>query len=846
LDRRCERNCGERAEDTQKRAEERDGDDDEETREVDGDTLDRVEQPCDASGGNLGSLTETALTTPFGAMPEPTGLTEDEARRRLAERGPIEPPASSRSYASIVRANVLTVFNLILVISGVITIAFGDWRDSLFLYILLANTAIGITQEVKAKHALDRLAALVAPVATVVRDREARAVAVEELVVGDLVRAGPGDQIVADGELVAAERLAVDESILTGESEPVQRTVGDEVRSGSFVAEGRAGFSVSAVGPASYAEQIAGEARIFRHPRSPLERAVSTLLFGLVAVMVLLGALLSAALAERDVGFEEAVETAVAAVLTLVPEGLILLVSLTYAVSALRMARRGALAQQLNAIESLASADVVCLDKTGTLTEPGLRVCELVPAPKWSADGLSEALGRYAASAPARNATLEAIAEAYSGSPEPVEAEIPFSSQRRWSALRLGSTSYVLGAPELYPLGRLAGRVEEEGRAGRRVLAFGTTTADLNEDERPPDPTLLGLVVLAEELRPQARETVAYFQAEGVELKVISGDAPETVAAIASDAGIPLAGPPADGRELPDDPAELRQFALGATVVGRISPEGKRRLVEALRHAGKYVAMVGDGVNDVPALKAARLGIAQGSGSQMAKTVADVVLVKSDFGSVPAMVAEGRKLLRNLQRVTKLFVTKSAFAAFLIVTIGLTPQSYPFLPRHLSLAAAIAVGVPAFFLALAPSAGPWRPTEFLKDVARFAVPAGTAAGLGVLSSYLFAHNVIDLPLVEARTVATTVLVVVGLYLVLALEAPRVEVTALCLALFALYLVVLVLPMREFFELAPPNAAILLSAAGGVGLAIGGLWLTGERFVPGWARSSGHEGEAKGW
>lgn len=765
-------------------------------------------------------------------MVEPTGLTEQEAQRRLAERGPVEPAPSSRSYKSIVRANVLTVFNLILVISGVITLAFGDWRDSLFLYILLANTSIGILQELKAKRALDRLAALVAPSATVVRDGEYRVVAVEELVIGDLVRAGAGDQIVADGELVAAEGLAVDESILTGESEPVQRRVGEEIRSGSFVAEGRAAYTVRAVGSASYAEQIAGEARTFRHPRSPLERAVSTLLFGLVTVMLLLGGLLSAALVERDADLQEAVETAVAAALTLVPEGLILLLSLTYAVAALRMARRGALAQQLNAIESFASADVICLDKTGTLTEPGLRVLELVPAPGSNLDAVREALGQYAASAPARNATLEAIAQAHLGSPEPVEAEVPFSSRRRWSALRLGSTAYVLGAPELFSLGTLAGRAKEEAQAGRRVLAFGRTAAELNEHERPRELTLLGLVVLAEELRAETRETVAYLQAEGVELKVISGDAPETVAAIASDAGIPLSEPPVDGRELPDDPAALRELALRAAVVGRISPEGKRRLVEALRDAGKHVAMVGDGVNDVPALKAAQLGIAQATGSQMAKTVADVVLVSGDFGSVPPMIAEGRKVLRNLQRVTKLFVTKSAFAAFLIVTIGLTPQSYPFLPRHLSLAAAIAVGIPAFFLALAPSTGPWRPTEFLKDVARFAVPAGTGAGLGVLSSYLFARNVIDLPLDEARTVATTVLVVVGLYLILALEVPRLSVAALCLSLFALYLVAIILPMREFFELASPNAAILLSAAGGIGLAIGGLWLTGERFVPG--------------
>jgi magnesium-transporting ATPase (P-type) len=754
----------------------------------------------------------------------------------LAERGPIEPPASSRSYASIIRANLFTIFNLILAISGVITLAFGDWRDSLFLYILIANTAIGVQQEVKAKRALDRLAALVVPTANAVRDGTARKVAVEGLVIGDLVRLAPGDQVVADGTLVVADGLTVDESILTGESNPVPRGPGDEVRSGSFAVEGSGAYEVSAVGPESYAERVVGEARAFRHPRSPLERAVSQLLFGLVAVMVLLGALLSFALIESDRDIDEAVETAVAAALTLVPEGLILLVSLTYAVAAFRMARRGALAQQLNAIESLAAAEIICLDKTGTLTEPTLRVLDLWTAPEWNAEAVAEAIGRFAASASVRNGTLDAIAGAYPGDPVPVEQQVVFSSRRRWSALRLGSTSYVLGAPELFSLGLLSRRASEEAARGRRVLAFGTTMARLDEEELPRDLTLLGLVVLAEQLRPSARETVAYLLEEGVELKVLSGDAAETVASIAADAGIPQPGPPLDGRELPEESESLREAALSSAVIGRISPEGKRRVVEVLRDAGKYVVMVGDGVNDVPALKAARLGIAQASGSQMAKSVADLVLVSGDFAAVPPMVNEGRTILRNLQRVSKLFVTKSAFAAFLILTIGLTPTSYPFLPRHLSLAAAIAVGTPAFFLALAPSSGPWRPTEFLRDVSRFAVPAGIGVGLGVLSSYLFALNVLDLPLVESRTVATTVLVVVGLYLIIALEAGGrrrgLAVVGLCVSLFCLYLLALVLPTHTFFELSVPNAAILLTSAGGVGLSIVGLWLTGERFVPG--------------
>jgi magnesium-transporting ATPase (P-type) len=664
---------------------------------------------------------------------------------------------------------------------------------------------------------------------------------VQELVPGDLVRLKAGDQIVADGPVVESYALAVDESILTGESRPVTREVGEEVRSGSFAVEGGGAYLVEAVGEQSFAARVAGEARVFRHPRSPLERALNRLLLTLVAVMVPLGTLLGFALWERDAPVSEAVPTSVAAVVSMVPEGLILLTSLTYAVAALRMARRGALVQQINAVESLASVDVLCLDKTGTLTESSLRVVELVPATDRAEEELSRALARYAASTPDRNATLAAVAAAYPAEPLPVDGHVPFSSRRRWSAPQLDGTSFVLGAPELFSLAALEARAEQEAAAGRRVLAFAKADRPLDRAEGvlPPPPGLepLGLVVLAERLRPEARETVAYFRSQGVKLKVISGDAPETVAAIAADVGIGVGRPPADGRHLPDDERDLARLVLGADVIGRISPEGKRRVLAALRDAGRHTAMIGDGVNDVPALKAARLAIAQGTGSQMAKSVADVVLVSGDFAAVPSMVAEGRKILRNLQRVAKLFVTKSAFAAFLILSVGLTSTAYPLLPRHFTLVAAITVGIPAFFLALAPSTGAFNVAGFLREVSRFALPAGTAAGLGVVSSYLFALNVLDRPLVEARTVAATVLVGVGLYLIFALEATTrrraAAVGALSLLLAFAYAFTIAVPsLREFFSLAVLGVPAGLTVVAGAGLAVVGLWLTDERFIPG--------------
>ena len=777
------------------------------------------------------------VIAPGTAPPAPrgsgAGLTETEAAERLALRGERPREPSSRSYASIVRANVLTVFNLILALAGAATLAFGEWQDALFLGVLVSNSAIGITQEVRAKRALDRLTALVAPRASVVRDGRARRVAVEEVVVGDLVRLEPGDQAVADGTLEQAEALRLDESILSGESEPVTRAAGDEVRSGSFAVEGVGDYVVTAVGQESYAARLTGEARSFRHPRSPLERALNRLLFVLVGVMLPLGLALGYALWHRHAALHTAVPTTVAAVVTLVPEGLILLASLTYAVAALRMARRGALAQQLNAIESLASVDVVCLDKTGTLTEPSLRVTDLVGPPSLEAH-----LARYAASSIARNATLEAIATAYPAAAAPVEEQIPFSSRQRFGAQRIGGIGYVLGAPEHFALGAHRARAEEAAAAGRRVLAFGT--ADKLDDVRPQ---ATGLVLLAEELRPEARSTVEWFRSEGVELKVLSGDRPETVAAIARDVGID--GAHIDASSLPADPGALEEAVLANSVFGRISPDQKRHVVEALGRSGRYVAMIGDGVNDVPALKAARLAIAQGTGTQMARTVADVVLVNGEFSAVPAMVAEGRQILRNVQRVAKLFVTKSAFAAFLILSIGLTPTAYPLLPRQLTLAASLTIGIPGFFLALAPSTGRYRAGGFLRELARFALPAGTAAGLGVLSSYLFALNLLDLKVIQGRTVAVTVLVLVGLYLIVALEVTgRVRgaaVSTLCLVLLGVYVSVLLVPFaREFFALASPNLQIVLSALGGATVAISGLAVLDDRFIPG--RGARREGE----
>ena len=613
------------------------------------------------------------------------GLTEAEAAARLQARGDAPRQRSSRSYASIIRANTLTIPNGILLVFGVLTITFGSWKDALFLGILFANIGIGSFQEIRSKRALDRLAALVAPQAVVVRDGADTSVPVDQVVAGDLVRLAAGDQVVADGTLVTADGIALDEANLTGESEPVVRHEGEPVWSGSFAVEGAATFEATAVGADSRASRLTATARAFRHPRSPLERVNDRLLLLLFGCSIPLAAGLVATAFTRTDTAAERIQLMTAGIVNLVPEGLILLISLTAAVSAFKVAKRGVLAQQLNAVESLASVDVIFTDKTGTLTEATLRVVGLLPAGGVDEAALAQTVATYAASAPTRNLTLQAIADAGLAEVEPreVAGQVPFSSRRRWSALDLGDERLVLGAPERFGAvdAALVEQAAREAGTGRRVLAFGRSEAPLPpsdpEPSFPADVQALGLVVLAERLRPNASETVAFFAEQDVQLKVLSGDAPATVGAIARDAGVLGSAPALDGEALPSEPEELREAVLSAPAVGRISPDGKRAVVDALTAAGRYVAMIGDGVNDVPALKEARLAIAQGSGTQMARTVADLVLVRNDFGVVPGMVAEGRQILRNIQRVAQLFVTKTVFVAVAGLAIALPTATFP-------------------------------------------------------------------------------------------------------------------------------------------------------------------------
>jgi cation-transporting P-type ATPase E len=768
------------------------------------------------------------------------GLSSATAAKRLRELG-APPEDSSRSVSSIVAGNVFTLFNAIIGAFFVLDLGLGLYADSLFGLIAVINSYIGIRQELKAKRTLDELAVLVAPHAKVVRDGAVIGLLAEEIVPGDTVKVEPGDQLVADGETLNTRGMTLDESMLTGEADGVRKGIGDRVLSGSFCVSGSGHYKVDAVREQSYAGRLAGEARTFRHPPSPLQEEVNRVIIVCVYAMVPLAAALILTLKLRATGIEEAAQTATAGLVTLIPEGLVLLMSVTFAVAAVRLARKDTLVQQMSATESLAAVDTICVDKTGTLTDGELRLLGAEVAEGLEPATAYAALGRFAASAGDRNRTLEAIAERFPGEAGRVAAEVPFSSEWKWSGLRIGSTTYVLGAPDVLgatgalvlPPG-LARVLERETAAGRRVVAFGESSEPLPANPAegtPPRLAPVALVVLEETLRPDAAETVATMREENVDLKLISGDARATVTAVANAVGIPQDAGTIEGSELPTDAEGLAEAAQRNTVFCRIKPEQKRDLVAALAASGRYAAMIGDGVNDVPALKKARMAVAMGSGAQVTKGVADVVLLKDEFARLPQAVGEGRRIARNIHRLGRLYMTKTVYAATLILLVAIPGFAFPFLPRHLTLAAFLTIGIPSFVLALAPSDGPLYRGRLLRALAAFAVPAGVATALGSILSFFLVDTVFGGSLGSGRTAATTTLIILGLSFVLLLErgpgrehiAIQSYMLALVAGLGALFALILAAaPVRDFFEMVLLNASqwflALLSAAAGLTIA----------------------------
>ncbi len=787
-----------------------------------------------------------AATTPTIPI---TGLTQADAERIRSEMGPRRAPRTSRSYAEIVWANTFTLFNLVLIVLLIPMLVLRLFSDALFGGVLIANTLIGIVQESRAKRTLDRLALLVAPHGTVLRDGEPVELAVAAIVPGDVVLLEPGDQVVADGEMVRATVLSLDESALTGESDSVSRVDGDPVLSGSFCVAGSGAYRVTAVGIDSFAERLASEAKGTRVQLSPLQLDINRILRILIVVMVPMAVLMIASTFWIDLGVVGSTQRTVAALVPLVPEGLVLLASLTFAVAAMRLGRIGTLAQQLNAIESLASVDTVCVDKTGTLTENRLDVVGVVAAPGHNEDDVRRLTGQLAASAAARNGTADAIARAMPEDALTPTAQVPFASVRKWSGVTLpGAGTIVLGAPEILErIGvaippALAARIAAEQAERRRVLLVATGTGALDEDQARdgmghlPAMTAAGAILMEEALRPDAPDTVRFLQREGVQVKVISGDGIGTVQAVATACGVENAHKAMQGPDLPDDPEALSEIVRDTAVFGRITPEQKRALVRAMTANGRYVAMIGDGVNDVLALKEARLSVAMGNGSQMAKGVADLVLLTNSFATLPSAIEAGRQIIRNTHRVAKLFITKSVYSALLLVCFSLLPIAFPFLPRQLSITSSLTIGIPAFFLALSRSEGAVRRDSFMRSLMAFSVPAGAVIAIAITAAYLLMRGPLDGTISEARTAAILAATFLGLAVVIELERGverrkvRTWVWGMVAGFVVLLSVGLYIPwLTTFFEVEIPTASQwgLIVAV----VVVGTFLLLGVRRIP---------------
>ena len=759
-----------------------------------------------------------------------TGLTAAEAAQRVrAGQVNTADDRTSRTFAEILRANVLTRFNAIIGTMFVLILVFGEGQDSLFGFVLLFNTLIGVVQEWRAKRTLDRLAVLAAPKARVVRDGEVHEVAVTEVVLDDLCELRAGDQVPADGVVQDAQGLEIDESLLTGESDPEEKRNGDEVLSGSIAVAGSGRFQATRVGADSYARKLATEARRFTLVRSELMDGINTILRYVQWALIPTAILLALSQFSQHSGWHDAIAGTVAGVVAMVPEGLVLLTSLAFGLAAVTLARRQVLVQELPAVEVLARVDMVLLDKTGTITEGAIAfdsVQELAEE-----DPVADALGALAADE-TRNATMSALCNAFPA-PEGWErtGSTAFSSARKWSAASFGSRgTWVLGAPEMVwnagPGDPVRARAEALAAQGQRVLLLAHTDASLSGEELPGGLHASALVMFEERVRDDAADTLAYFAAQDVRCMVISGDSPHTVGAVASRVGLTGGDAPVDARTLPEEPEALAAVLAESSVFGRVTPHQKRAIVGALQQSGHVVAMTGDGVNDALALKDADIGIAMGSGAPATRAVAQIVLLDGKFATMPGVVAEGRRVIANVERVSNLFVTKTCYATLLAMAIAIARWPYPFLPRHMTIVSSLTIGIPAFFLALAPNARRYVP-GFVPRVLRFAIPAGIVAACAAMASYAVAHYAEGVNTTEARTCATVTLMIVGLWVLNLLARPITLGRALlCGTMAGAFAVILAVPaFRDFFALDLPGgtatvAAFVVASIAGVVLEVG--------------------------
>jgi cation-transporting ATPase E len=788
------------------------------------------------------------------------GLSEAEVAQRVAEGKTNDIPArASRSVTDIVRANVFTRINAILgvLLAGVLVT--GSLVNGLFGLLIIANSIIGVIQELRAKHTLDKLAIIGQAKPLVRRDGVTRELMPSEVVLDDIIDLGPGDQVVVDGEIVDEHNLEVDESLLSGEADPVAKDVGDNAMSGSFVTAGTGAYRATRVGRQAYAATLAQQASKFSLAKSELRSGISKILQVITYLLIPTSLLIIyTQLFTTHVGWRQSLLGMVGALVPMVPEGLVLMTSIAFAVGVIRLGRRQCLVQELPAIEGLARVNVVCADKTGTLTETGMRLSELKPL---NHADIVDALAAMAAADARPNASMRAITEAYDKPPGWTTTAIaPFKSATKWSGASFADHgNWVLGAPDvlLDPGSPIAAQAETIAAQGLRVLLLAGSDLPVDDLDAPGRITPAALVILQQRIRPDAGETLQYFASQDVAIKVISGDNAASVAAVAFALG--LKGDTVDARTLSDDVAELADTLKHHTTFGRVRPDQKRAMVHALQLGGDTVAMTGDGVNDVLALKDADIGVAMGSGSPAARAVAKIVLLDNKFATLPHVVAEGRRVIGNIERVATLFLTKTVYSVLLALLVGLAGVAshifgtdalpFPFQPIHATITAWFTIGIPAFILSLAPNHERAQ-SGFVRRVMLSALPSGAVIGTATFLCYLLAYRGLRATTAQqtqASTSALITLLVTALWVLAVVARPyswwRVALVA---ASFGAYVVMFSIPLaRKAFDLDPSNLSLTAAALslGVLGAAtIEALWwLQGAVSTPRpvWEHSSHH-------
>lgn len=760
------------------------------------------------------------------------GLSDAEVAQRVAEGNSNDiAERATRTIPQIVAANVVTRINAILGVLLLIVLATGSMINGLFGLLIVANSVIGMIQEIRAKRTLDKLAIIGQAKPLVRRQSGTRTLPPSEVVLDDVIELGPGDQVVVDGDIVEHENLEVDESLLTGEADPIAKDIGDAVMSGSFVIAGTGAYRATKVGREAYAAKLAAEASRFTLVKSELRNGINRILQFVTYLLVPTGLLtIYTQLFTTYAGWQDSLLRMVGALVPMVPEGLVLMTSIAFAVGVIRLGQRRCLVQELPAIEGLARVDVVCADKTGTLTESGMRVCEVTEFDATAKrESVADVLAALAAADARPNASMQAIADAYRSPPGWIPtATAPFKSATKWSGVSYRDHgNWVIGAPDvlLDPSSEAAERAERFGARGLRVLLLAAGCVAMDHPDAPGQVTPVALVVLEQKLRPDARATMEYFAAQDVSVKVLSGDNAVSVAAVADKLG--LRGETMDARRLPTDQAELADALDAHTTFGRVRPDQKRAMVHALQSHGHTVAMTGDGVNDVLALKDADIGVAMGSGSPASRAVAQIVLLDNRFATLPYVVGEGRRVIGNIERVANLFLTKTVYSVLLALLVGAEcllskvikadPLLFPFQPIHVTIAAWFTIGIPAFILSLAPNNERAYP-GFVRRVLTSALPSGLIVGVATFASYLAAYHGRHATWVEqdqASTAALITLLVTALW-VLAVVARPYEWWRLGLVIASglAYVVIFSLPLaREKFFLDPSNVMATSTALG---------------------------------